>query len=109
LYVDVDALKDPNPDKAAKAYPRKRPADHETVKEGNPPIGNTLATKLRVWQIVPPSLKPILIGLLTTGFSPTESPGVTNPTRSFQIRREKSQAVSGTSSQTEEAQAHCRI
>lgn len=57
MYVDVDAIKDPNPDKAAKAYPRKRPTDPETVKEGNPPIGNTLATKLRVWQIVPTVLE----------------------------------------------------
>lgn len=57
MYVDVDALKDPNPDKAVKAYPRKRPTDPETVKEGNPPIGNTLATKLRVWQIVPTVLE----------------------------------------------------
>ena len=57
MYVDVDALKDPNPDKAVKAYPRKRPTNPETVKEGDPPIGNTLATKLRVWQIVPTMLE----------------------------------------------------
>ena len=57
MYVNVDALKDPNPDKAVKAYPCKQPTDPKTVKEGNPPIGNTLATKLRVWQIVPTVLE----------------------------------------------------
>lgn len=53
LYLDIDALKDPNPDKASKAYPRKRPTDPDMVKACNPPIGNTLATKLRMWQILP--------------------------------------------------------
>ena len=53
MYLDVDALADPDPDKVAKATVRRRPEDPAEVKEVNPPIGNTVKTKLRVWQIKP--------------------------------------------------------
>ena len=46
-------ITDPDLDKAAKATVRRRPEDPTEVKEVNPPVGNTLKTKLRVWQINP--------------------------------------------------------
>jgi hypothetical protein len=53
LYLDIDAITDPDPDKAAKAAVRRRPEDPTEVKEVKPPVGNTLKTNLRVWQINP--------------------------------------------------------
>jgi hypothetical protein len=53
LYLDVDAIADPDLDKAAKATIHRRPEDPTEVKEVSPPVGNTLKTKLRVWQINP--------------------------------------------------------
>ena len=53
LYLDINALKSPNPDKALKVYLCKRHANSNMVNVCNPPIGNNLATKLHVWQILP--------------------------------------------------------
>ena len=53
LYLDLDALRDPNPDRAGKAYSCKQPADPTVVKLCDAPIGNTLMTKLCEWQILP--------------------------------------------------------
>jgi hypothetical protein len=46
LYLDVDVITDPDPDKAAKATICRRPEDSAEVKEVNPPIGNTIKMKL---------------------------------------------------------------
>ena len=53
LYLDVDALTDPDPDKATKATARRRPEDPTEVKQVDPSVGNTLKTKLRAWQVNP--------------------------------------------------------
>jgi hypothetical protein len=53
LYLDVDVITDPDLDKAAKATVCRHAEDPTEVKEVSPPIGNTLKTKLQVWQINP--------------------------------------------------------
>jgi len=53
LYLDIDTLTDPDPDKAAKATARRRPEDPTEMKQVDPPVGNTLKTKLRAWQVKP--------------------------------------------------------
>ena len=53
LYLDLDAFRDPNPDRAGKVYLHKWPAAPTVVNLCYPPIGNTIMTKLHEWQILP--------------------------------------------------------